>query len=260
MSGISDHVVVDVNEHTHSDCFQLMYCKGGRGKIVVGGNRFSAERGHIYLASPTVVHAIRQESGMRLGEIKFTIERKVLYDAVAKLPSDIDVDGDLLLAAAMGEVLREGLSEMPYGYEMACSSLLLLLFRLLRQYGIVLAKDTEKFYAISDYRKEIDLLTVSEYIEMHLGERITLEALAERVHFSPSYLSARFKEKWGMPLIRYVNCRRIERAKELLVTSEHTLDEIASAIGFCSIHYFSRFFKQKVGISPNVYRISHRKK
>ena len=63
-----------------------------------------------------------------------------------------------------------------------------------------------------------------------------------------------------MPLIRYVNCRRIERAKELLVTSDHTLDEIAMAVGFCSIHYFSRFFKQKVGASPNAYRILHRKK
>ena len=260
MSGISDHVVVDVAEHTHSDCFQLMYCKGGRGDVFVGNQCFSAEKGHIYLAPPLVPHGMVQKNGLRLGEIKFTVENRVLYDAVAHLPRDIDVDGEFLLASAMGDVLREGLSDMPYGYETACSTLLLLLFRLLRRHGIVLAKGAEKFYAISDYRKEIDLLAVSKYIEEHLGDRLTLETIAETVHFSSSYLSARFKEKWGMPLMQYVNQRRIARARELLVTSEHTLGEIATAVGFQSIHYFSRFFKQKVGISPNAYRVSYGKK
>ncbi len=260
MSGISDHIIIDCAVHSHPDCFQLIYCQGGKGEIELNGEWIQAQKGHMYFSPPMTTHGMRQKGGLRLGEIKVIIDDKNLYEAARLLPKDVDVDGNPLLAASMREILREGLSDWTYCYEVACSSLLVFLFRLLRVYKIPLTKRAEKYYAISDYRKEIDLLAVTEYIERHLCEQITLEKLAETVHFSTSYLSSRFKERWGVPLMQYVNSLRIEKAKQMLLVSEETVSEIAQAVGFNSLHYFSRFFKQKVGVSPNAYRLAAKKK
>ncbi|MBQ2719804.1 MAG: helix-turn-helix transcriptional regulator [Clostridia bacterium] len=256
---VSDHIVVSIDAHSHKDCFQLMYCKGGRGEILLDGRRIEAQRGHMYLARPTVQHGMVQKGGLRLAEIKFLIKDEVLLDAVTAIPEDVDVDKDPPLAASFREVLREGLSDAPYGYEATSTALLLFLYRLLRSLNIVMPHHSDKYTAFSDYRKEIDLLAVADYVERHLHEEITLERLADTVHFSTSYLSAKFKEKWGVPLMKYVNLLRIEKAKELLITTEEPISEIALSVGFQSLHYFSRFFKQKNGMSPNAYRAENKK-
>ena len=56
-----------------------------KGKIVVGGNRFSAERGHIYLASPTVVHAIRQAEKAASTDINGDIANRLQADEIKEL-------------------------------------------------------------------------------------------------------------------------------------------------------------------------------
>lgn len=256
---VSDHIVVSIDAHYHKDCFQLMYCKGGRGDILIDGRAVEARRGHMYLSRPMMQHGMIQKSGLRLAEIKFLVKDDVLLEAVSRIPTDVDVESDPLLAASMREILREGLADAPYSYEATSTAILLFLYRLLRSLGIVMPNHSDKYVTFSDYRKEIDLLAVADYVERHLQEEITLELLAETVHFSSSYLSARFKEKWGIPLMKYVNLLRIEKAKELLVTTDDSISEIALSVGFQSLHYFSRFFKQKTGQSPNAYRMENKK-
>ncbi len=236
-----------------------MYCKGGRGDILIDGRTVEAQKGHMYLSRPMMQHGMVQRGGLRLAEIKFLVKDDVLLEAVSSIPTDVDVDYEPLLAASLREVLHEGVADAPYGYEATSAALLLFLYRLLRALGIATQQQSDTYTAFSDYRKEIDLLAVAEYVERHLHEEITLERLAETVHFSTSYLSAKFKEKWGISLMKYVNLLRVEKAKELLLTTEEPISEIALSVGFKSLHYFSRFFKQKTGKSPNAYRAENKK-
>ena len=74
------------------------------------------------------------------------------------------------------------------------------------------------------------------------------------VHFDKSYLTARFRDSLGTSPMRYVNHMRMERAKSLLATTDDSITQVAKAVGFSSIHYFSRYFKEKEGITPIEYR------
>lgn len=93
-----------------------------------------------------------------------------------------------------------------------------------------------------------------DYIYDHLHTRITIEDLANHVHLNPSYLSRLFKQELGTSVSNYIQAKKIETAKNMLVYSEHTLSEIASVLAFSSQSYFTETFRKKTGLTPSQYR------
>ena len=92
-----------------------------------------------------------------------------------------------------------------------------------------------------------------EYISKNLTSDLTLEALSERVNFSPIYFHKLFKASIGKTLHEYVEEEKIKKSLELLVSTEMTLTEIAYECGFSSQSYFSYAFKKKMKITPREY-------
>lgn len=64
----------------------------------------------------------------------------------------------------------------------------------------------------------------------------------------------------GTTPVQYINRMRLRKAKELLATTDKSITEIAMTAGFQSIHYFSRYFKEKERISPLLYRERHQQR
>lgn len=95
---------------------------------------------------------------------------------------------------------------------------------------------------------------VREYIDEHFCENITRDTLGEIVYLSPGYLAASFKRETGSSLGSYIIERRMEKAKELLSEGELTVSEVAFAVGYDNFTYFSRLFKNKVGVMPKEYK------
>jgi YesN/AraC family two-component response regulator len=93
-----------------------------------------------------------------------------------------------------------------------------------------------------------------EFIQKHLGESISLQDVAEYVGFSQSYCSKYIKKKTQMNFLEYLNNERVEKALELLRTSDKPITTIAYETGFTSIQSFNRVFKSFCGISPTQYR------
>ena len=91
---------------------------------------------------------------------------------------------------------------------------------------------------------------VKHYIRQHYRENLTRNNLAEVVHITPNYLSKRFHTETGMSLREYINQLRIEDAKRLLLSTNITISEIASEVGFDNISYFSTVFRKLCGVSP----------
>lgn len=98
------------------------------------------------------------------------------------------------------------------------------------------------------------LLKVQQYIEQHLSENISLEELAETAHLTPSYLSNLFAKQFGLPIIRYCNCRRIAMAQRLLREEEYSVKEISAKTGSANPLTFARLFRRHTGMSPVEYR------
>ena len=92
------------------------------------------------------------------------------------------------------------------------------------------------------------------YIHEHYREPLTNELLGEYFGFHKNYISVMIKEYTGMPLHKYLNHVRISHALDMLNDSDAPIAEIAEKCGFCDIYYFSRYFKQAVGVSPTEYR------
>ncbi len=89
---------------------------------------------------------------------------------------------------------------------------------------------------------------VTDYILTHYKEAITRETLASLAGLSPSHFSHVFKRRTGKSPIEYLTDIRIRRAKELLVTSNKCLKEIAETVGYRDEFYFSRMFKEEEAV------------
>ena len=110
-------------------------------------------------------------------------------------------------------------------------------------------------------KKAKDSVTaIQQHIYSHLAQDLTLVRLADIVNLNPSYLSRLFKEVTGENLSDYINEIRINRAKELLSHGSKKINEISCEVGYESPHSFARFFRNVVGISPQMFRDSFSKK
>ena len=97
---------------------------------------------------------------------------------------------------------------------------------------------------------------VSYIDENYDRDDISLNKVAETVGMSPNHFSSIFSQEMGMTFIEYLISRRMQKAKELLRTTQMRSSEIAYRVGYRDPHYFSSTFKKMQGITPREYRMS----
>jgi len=102
--------------------------------------------------------------------------------------------------------------------------------------------------------KSLVIAQIQKYIQDHLAGDVSLTAIAQEVHFNPSYLSRYYKQMTGQNLLEYIQAKRLEAAIDYMRNTDLKLQEIASRVGFDSHSYFTTFFKRKMGVSPQEYR------
>ncbi|WP_170285891.1 helix-turn-helix domain-containing protein [Propionivibrio limicola] len=95
---------------------------------------------------------------------------------------------------------------------------------------------------------------IAEFIEAHLGDELSVVALAKEAGLSPHHFSRCFTASFGQPPHRYVQQRRVEAARRMLVLSSRSLAEIAMDLGFSSQSHFSQVFRQHTGMTPTLAR------
>ena len=95
------------------------------------------------------------------------------------------------------------------------------------------------------------ILTSVAYINMNYDKNICLDELARLSGYSKSRFSHLFSEYMGTTPIKYQNKLRLENARDMLLSSEISIGEIAYLCGFTDQLYFSRVFKKEFGISPS---------
>lgn len=98
------------------------------------------------------------------------------------------------------------------------------------------------------------LVHAVDYINIHFCRSITLEELSSELGVSKQYICRLFKDNMGVSPVEYIMKRRIHTAKELLVSTDRKIEDIAYELGFCSSSYFEKIFKRHEGISPAKFR------
>ena len=94
---------------------------------------------------------------------------------------------------------------------------------------------------------------LKNYIEENLSERITVEDIANHVSLSASRLHHIFKYETGISILKYINKKRLAKAKELLKTGDAIVN-IYHKCGFQDYSSFLRAYKKEYGISPKAYQ------
>lgn len=99
---------------------------------------------------------------------------------------------------------------------------------------------------------------VIPYIEKNLTESFSIDDIAKYVALNPQYMMRLFKKTTGKSVLTYITELRMEKAKELLIKTDCSIENITEKIGYFSVAHFSQLFKKIEGITPGKYRKNFR--
>jgi len=95
---------------------------------------------------------------------------------------------------------------------------------------------------------------VCDFIEEHLGEKISLGALSSMAGLSPNHFARAFQQSVGMPPHKYLLRRRVEQVEQMLRETQLPLSQIALAVGFSDQSHLARHFRRLTGMPPSMAR------
>ncbi|WP_414733737.1 PocR ligand-binding domain-containing protein [Acetobacterium carbinolicum] len=123
--------------------------------------------------------------------------------------------------------------------------------------------------AVDAYLEQLEAVTVkpenpnialmTNYIENHYPDNLTVEAIADAACLSPGYAGRIFKEQLGLPIMDYVLKVRIEKSKKLLLNPHYQIQAIAEKVGYGDAGYFTKVFRKFEGITPTQFRKVHKR-
>lgn len=128
------------------------------------------------------------------------------------------------------------------GYQQVASGILIQLL------GSIISCVKNKDFEGKDIERKIRKARL--YFRDNLDKNIDVEKLASELNIGYSYFRRMFKKFTGISPVQYHLMLRLQRAKDLLVSTDMSVKEIALGLGFQSIFYFTRIFKKKMGVPP----------
>lgn len=100
---------------------------------------------------------------------------------------------------------------------------------------------------------------ITAYIKANYMKKISLADISRHVFLSKMYVSKIFKDEMKITLSEYINKTRIEKSKILLLESSLSIADVANLVGYEDQSYFTKNFKNLVGVSPGKYKEKHGK-
>jgi len=128
------------------------------------------------------------------------------------------------------------------------------LLELLALVAARLANSCERELPTAPGQTQAALGRAMTYIETHLAERLTVEAIARMANLSTRSLMRLFRKQVGVTVVDFILRRRGARARQLLQQQGRTCAEIAFACGFGSVQHFNRIFRRFENASPSKWR------
>lgn len=279
---VSSLYITDIGYYPHADghfCkrkkgsgeYVLIYCMEGCGWYSVsGGQRTEVKANQYFILPPGKPHAYGADwhQPWTIYWLHFTGDHAAIYSEGQEQPQDITPTHNSRISERQ-HVFEEIFSTLERSTDREslryASSLLhyyLASMRYLRLYRTPLCQpDAGNGEATTTLVPRQALRqAVVHYMEENIERRLTLNQLARYTGYSPSYFSQLFRQETGKSPLAYLNELKIERACQLLETTDMHVNQICHKIGFDDCYYFSRLFKQLTGLSPRDYRQQEAKK
>lgn len=259
--------------HMH-DYVQIAYVVRGVGQHHFCDKTITVGKGDLFIIPPWWAHYIRSVDDKEielvlldfmpafLGDHLKPFSRSLFwhigqYDRTGEASEflqpwlHISQDKQLLVEQLLQDI-QEEIEEREEGYEFSVQlnvvKLLILIDREFR-------KTKRRRAAVAAQRPQFDQLQdVIRYIRENFGLDIPLEQAARIAGMTPAYFSHLFKKTTGQTFVEYLHEVRIERAKELIRSGQHTMTNICFQVGFRHLSHFIRTFKKRTGMTPTEYK------
>lgn len=153
----------------------------------------------------------------------------------------------------LNALLKE-LDDKKVNYELACKNLLTLFL-----ISVVRNTTSNIFISETPEKVNVECMKIKNYIDSHYSENITLDFLSNLTYINKFHLVHLFTKEMGISPINYLINKRIDESKKLLSTTNYSIRDISSIVGFSNSSYFSQMFKKIAGISPKTFRLNNSK-
>ena len=238
--------------HTHQFS-ELFYVLSGEGAFYIEDDKIPVKADDLMIINPHVEHTEKTLPNDPMEYIVFGVEGLAF--------SFIDPDQDNTKGYSFysygsdknqfinfAQLMMREFQEKKPGFEKVCHGLLqVLLVYISRKQNLSVISD-------SSFQLSKECSLAKRYIDANYAKNITLDSLAEITHINKFYLAHSFTECIGQSPINYLTDRRLEACKELLTSSNLSVAQVASSVGFSSQSYFSQIFRKKTGMTPRQYR------
>lgn len=232
------------------DEFQIIYITQGSGIMETEDGAFTINPGSILVIRPGEWHRYRPNinTGWREHYIGFEglyAEHIFSKGFFKDTPPVIHVgfqDPILVLYYRIQDLCKEEKS----GYQQVISGVLVQVL------GSIISCVKNKDFEGKDIERKIRKARI--YFRDNLDKNIEVEQLAADLNIGYSYFRRMFKKFTGISPVQYHLMLRLQRAKDLLISTDMSVKEIALELGFQSIFYFTRIFKSKTGMAPTEFR------
>lgn len=151
-----------------------------------------------------------------------------------------------LSAVQIGQLSFKNQIEIEHTYSK--NTLIKLPYKMLQKYSNLMTH-----YSLTQYSYTVQ--KAIEYINFNLQLNLTLSTIAKYMDKNPNYLSTQFKKELGKTITRYIQERRIDEAKRMLISTNMSVQEIANLVGIEDLSWFSKLFKNITKMSPTEYRM-----
>lgn len=235
--------------HTHTNA-ELFYIVDGAGEFQVESQCIPIEQRDIVMVNANVTHTERHVGNkpfeyLVIGVDKISFIQHNLNDhQYVLLPGDSESESEIF--PILNQMLAE-IHNKQAEYQKVCDSLLNILLIKLQRIGHISMELEIKWKS-----KECEHL--KRFIDLNFTEMLTLDKLAQHTHLSKYYLVHAFRKETGYSPIHYLNMKRIEEGKRLLMSTNHTIAKISQHLGFSTQSYFCYCFKRMTGSTPVEYR------
>ncbi len=242
--------------HKHNGVLELLYVAEGMGRYIVGSREYAVNAGDLIICNAETIH----------GEAPFQEHTMQTYCCALSHVQKQGLPPGCLIKAQHRPVLRldtfkKAISQiMPNIYELCIASPKhAMICRELAISVLLMVEHTLYHYdrqerSIHEQKYEALVRKITDYLDQHYTEALSLEQVARWMHISPSHLSHLFKRETGLSPMQYVIHRRIGEAQSLLMETQLPIHEIEERLGFGSSCHLTSMFKKYVGISPREYR------
>lgn len=233
----------------------LIYCLKGSGWYSVRGHHYEVKENQWFVIpkSEPHVYASNDDNPWTIYWIHFTGTMAAVYGSDHYVPSDINAYTTARITDRINifEEIFLTLSDNYSADNLRYASSLL--------YGFLAT-----FCYLSHFRKynaqsnRIDMHNITNmavrFMNENIEKRLTLTQIADYIGYSISQFSLIFRNSTGQSPLNYFNTLKIQRACELLETTDMKINQLCSKVGIDDSYYFSRLFTKIIGVSPKMYR------